>query len=99
MEWISKGTGGHNGHTSEFVDPIVEKAIKYLKEQGYERIGSVGYCFGARYVIRFLAEGKGIDVGFVAHPRYVYFSHSPIPSILFSSLRPLLFSLLHLSFY
>ena len=72
MAWLTKGTGGNNGHTWEFVDPIVEKSIKYLKEQGYERIGAVGYCFGAKYVVRFLKEGGGIDVGFIAHPSYVF---------------------------
>jgi dienelactone hydrolase len=28
----------------------------------------IGYCFGGKYVPRFLASGKGIDVGFIAHP-------------------------------
>jgi dienelactone hydrolase len=45
MAWLTKGTGGNNPHTTEQVDPIVEKSIAYLKEQGYKKIGSVGYCF------------------------------------------------------
>lgn len=46
MAWLAKGTEGNNPHTVEAVDPIVEKAIKYLKEEkGIKRIGSVGYCF------------------------------------------------------
>lgn len=27
-----------------------------------------GYCFGGKYVARYLAAGKGVDVGFTAHP-------------------------------
>lgn len=71
MAWLTKGTGGNNPHTYEFIDPIVEKAIAYLKGEGYTKIGSTGYCFGAKYVARFLAKSKGIDVGYMAHPSYV----------------------------
>jgi dienelactone hydrolase len=55
------------------VDPIVENVIKHLREDmGVKRLGSVGYCFGGKYVLRWLAEGKGkIDVGFVAHPSFI----------------------------
>jgi len=71
MDWLTKGTGGNNPHTLEYVDPIVEKSVQWLKEQGFKRIGSVGYCFGAKYTIRFLAAGKGINVGYAAHPSWV----------------------------
>jgi len=71
MAWLTKGSSGNNPHTTEAVDPIVEKSIKYLQEQGYKKIGAVGYCFGAKYVIRFMAKGKGIDVGYLAHPSFV----------------------------
>ncbi|TVY84686.1 Hydrolase tropI [Lachnellula suecica] len=71
MAWLSKGTGGNNPHTFEAVDPIVQKSIEYLKGQGFKKIGSVGYCFGAKYVCRFMTKGKGIDVGYVAHPSFV----------------------------
>ncbi|KUJ06765.1 alpha/beta-hydrolase [Mollisia scopiformis] len=71
MAWLNKGTGGNNPHTYEAVDPIVEKSIKYLQEQGYKKIGAVGYCFGAKYVARFMAKGKGIEVGYMAHPSFV----------------------------
>jgi dienelactone hydrolase len=53
------------------VDPIVEKTLAYMKEQGAKKIGAVGYCFGGKYVARFLAKGKGVDVGFTAHPSFV----------------------------
>lgn len=68
FKWLKQGSTGDNPHTYEAVDPIVEKSIKYLQEQGFKKIGAVGYCFGAKYVVRFMAKGKGIDVGYVAHP-------------------------------
>ncbi|KAJ9300182.1 hypothetical protein DTO271G3_2299 [Paecilomyces variotii] len=57
-------------HQTNHVDPIVEAAIKNLREQGIKKIGGVGYCFGAKYVTRFLKNGQ-IDVGFNAHPSFV----------------------------
>lgn len=45
MKWLQEGSDGKNPHTFQAVDPIVEKSIAYLKEQGYKKIGSVGYCF------------------------------------------------------
>lgn len=40
-------------------------------EYNVQRIGSVGYRFGAKYAARFAAHGKGIDVGAFAHPSLV----------------------------
>lgn len=37
---------------------------------GVKSLGAVGYCFGAKYVARFLNKGQ-IDAGFVAHPSFV----------------------------
>lgn len=71
VKWLTKGSSGDNPHSVDAVDPIVEKSIAYLKEQGFKKIGSVGYCFGARFTVRFLPKGKGIDVGFLAHPSFV----------------------------
>lgn len=48
MAWLSEGSDGKNPHTSEAVDPIVEAAIKYLKDQEHTKIGALGYCFGAK---------------------------------------------------
>jgi len=64
--WLAK-------HTTKDVDPIVEAGIKFLQDAGYTKIGAVGYCFGAKYVVRYLGGvgGKGIDAGFVAHPSLV----------------------------
>jgi dienelactone hydrolase len=56
-------------HNVQVVDAIVESTIKAMRsELGVKRIGAVGYCFGGKYVARFLAPGKGLDAGFVAHP-------------------------------
>jgi dienelactone hydrolase len=70
MSWISKGTGG-GPHTTKEVDPIIEASIKYMKEElGIKYLGGVGYCFGAKYVIRYL-NNKDFNVGYVAHPSFV----------------------------
>jgi len=62
--WVGK-------HQPDIVTPILEASIKGLKEEyGVKKIGAVGYCFGGKYVIRFLGNG-GIDAGFVAHPSMV----------------------------
>jgi dienelactone hydrolase len=51
------------------IDAVIDTTIKYIRSDlGVKKVGAVGYCFGGRYVARFLAKGKGIDVGFVAHP-------------------------------
>lgn len=48
MKWLNEGTGGKNPHTKEAVDPIVTDSINWLKEQGFTKIGALGYCFGAK---------------------------------------------------
>jgi dienelactone hydrolase len=58
------------------VDPMFEKVIKHLRYNlGVKRLGGVGYCFGGKYVCRFLKEGglggEGLDAGFTAHPSFV----------------------------
>lgn len=45
MGWLTKGSDGKNPHTAEAIDPIIQKSIEYLKEQGFKKIGGVGYCF------------------------------------------------------
>ncbi|KAH6618415.1 dienelactone hydrolase [Chaetomium sp. MPI-SDFR-AT-0129] len=70
MEWLTKGTDGKTPHTKEAVDPIILDGIKALKEEyGIQKIGAVGYCFGAKYVVRHYKNG--ISVGYVAHPSFV----------------------------
>jgi dienelactone hydrolase len=55
----------------ETVDPIIASVMEAMrKEMGVKRLGGVGYCFGGKYVCRWLREG-GLDAGFVAHPSFV----------------------------
>ncbi|KAJ5605898.1 hypothetical protein N7510_008679 [Penicillium lagena] len=37
---------------------------------GCERVGAIGYCFGAKYAVRSLQPGL-FDVAYVAHPSFV----------------------------
>lgn len=48
MKWLTNGSDGKNPHTPPAVDPIVEQALKYIKDQGFTKIGALGYCFGAK---------------------------------------------------
>jgi len=58
-------------HSVPQVDPIVAATIKELRGPlGARRIGGVGYCFGGKYVVRFLKPGK-FDVAYTAHPSFV----------------------------
>jgi len=58
-------------HGVETVDPVVEAVIAELKgAYGAKAIGTVGYCFGAKSVVRFLKKGV-TDAGYVAHPSFV----------------------------
>jgi len=62
---------GSPGHLPNVTEPVVKKLLAWLRgEGGYKKIGIVGYCFGAKYVIRALGDG-GADVGYVAHPSFV----------------------------
>jgi dienelactone hydrolase len=57
--WLTQGSDGNNPHTAEHVDPIVEAAIKTLKEEyGVTKLGAAGYCFGAKVSAR-LPDGFG----------------------------------------
>ncbi|KAK2867903.1 hypothetical protein FQN49_003358 [Arthroderma sp. PD_2] len=62
--WLAK-------HSTDAVDPIVEATVKLLREEhGIEKIGGVGYCFGGKYVCRFLKDNK-IDVAYAGHPSFI----------------------------
>lgn len=73
MAWMTKGSDGNNPHMVPQVDKIVAAAVAHLQGQGYTDIGAVGYCFGAKSVVRFMSEAKGraIKVGYSAHPTNV----------------------------
>lgn len=56
-------------HPTYQIDQVIEQTIRYMKAQlGVKRIGAVGYCLGGKHVPRFMASGKGIELGFIAHP-------------------------------
>ncbi|KAF2088555.1 alpha/beta-hydrolase [Saccharata proteae CBS 121410] len=64
MAWLQN-------HLPANVDPIVSTIIKELRSTfAAKRIGGVGYCFGGKYVCRFLKDGQ-LDVGYTAHPSFV----------------------------
>lgn len=47
--WLTQGRNGKGPHTYKEVDPIVENALTYMKQElGCGKIGSMGYCFGAK---------------------------------------------------
>jgi len=69
MSWIEQGSTGDNPHTPEFIDRIVSRAIEWLKvDKKITHLGAVGYCIGAKYVIRHFPE---VQVGYIAHPAFV----------------------------
>ncbi|KAI0023358.1 alpha/beta-hydrolase [Xylariomycetidae sp. FL0641] len=56
-------------HGPNVTDPIITATIDYLRnEVQVAKVLVAGYCFGGRYAFRFLAEGRCVDAGFVAHP-------------------------------
>jgi dienelactone hydrolase len=64
QDWAAK-------HGPDVVDPIVRETIDYIhKTLGIDKIAAVGYCFGGKYVARFLRPGQ-IDSGYTAHPSYI----------------------------
>ncbi|RAK95325.1 dienelactone hydrolase family protein [Aspergillus ibericus CBS 121593] len=61
MKWLQK-------HLPPVTDPIVDRTIDHMRNKlGCKRIGAVGYCYGGKYVVRYLKPGL-VDVGFMAHP-------------------------------
>jgi dienelactone hydrolase len=62
-------TAWRGRHPESEVTAIIDSTIKYARNQlGVKRLGAAGFCFGGPYVVRALAAGKGVDVGFMAHP-------------------------------
>ncbi|KAF2854855.1 alpha/beta-hydrolase [Plenodomus tracheiphilus IPT5] len=61
-------------HPPEAIDAVIKTTLGYVRgELGAERVGALGYCFGGKYVPRWL-NGKGdggVDVGFIAHPSFL----------------------------
>ncbi len=63
---------GPPGHTPERVDPVVNAVLRSMRElYGCVRIGGVGYCFGAKYVIRQLEIPGLLQAGYICTPSMV----------------------------
>lgn len=64
MEWVKN-------HLPQHTQPIIDTVLGEMRGSlGVKRIGGVGYCYGGKYVCRFLKKGK-LDAGFAAHPTMV----------------------------
>ncbi|KAJ6134312.1 hypothetical protein N7523_000634 [Penicillium sp. IBT 18751x] len=67
MAWLK----GPPGHLPDRVEPVVQTVFQEMKASlGCERIGAIGYCFGAKYAVRMLQPG-GCEVAYLAHPSFV----------------------------
>ncbi|KAF9692660.1 hypothetical protein EKO04_009355 [Ascochyta lentis] len=57
-------------HPQSAIEAVINSTIHYARhELGIEKLGGVGYCFGGKYIGRWLkGDDTGLDVGFVAHP-------------------------------
>ena len=49
---------------------LSERMNKDEEADRCQKIGAVGYCFGGKYVVRYLRPGQ-IDAGYTAHPSFV----------------------------
>jgi dienelactone hydrolase len=69
MAWLK----GPPGHLPPSVDPVIDATLVEMRTKlGCQRISAIGYCFGAKYVIRHLRPDQGkIEVGYCAHPSFV----------------------------
>ena len=63
---------GAPGHMTERVDPVVDAVLGSMREfYGCKRIGGVGYCFGAKYVVRHLGSSGSLQAGYICTPSMV----------------------------
>lgn len=69
MQWLK----GPPGHLPPRIDPVIDAALVEMRTKlGCKRIGGVGYCFGAKYIIRHLRPDQGkLEAGYCAHPSLV----------------------------
>lgn len=60
-------------HTPEITTPLFKGFLSHLRETLGKSIyiGSIGYCFGGKFVIQELAQDGLLDAGAVAHPSFV----------------------------
>lgn len=76
QEWIQakySKNPNQKPHLPPAIDPIIDACIVAMRtEYGCKKIGGVGYCFGAKYVVRHLRPDQGkFDAGYCAHPSFV----------------------------
>lgn len=58
-------------HMPSTTRPIVDKVVEGIKkEYSPEYIATVGYCYGAKYVVQLLGEGS-VQSGAICHPSFV----------------------------
>lgn len=58
-------------HIDDGVYPGIKIILKAMRTAlGVEKIGAMGFSDSARSVVRFLAEGKGVDAGFIVMPSF-----------------------------
>lgn len=62
-KWFAK-------HGPESWQPVLDKAVAGLKEQGVARFGGLGYCFGAPPALYLTWKGD-MHVNVLAHPSRV----------------------------
>ena len=58
-------------HVPKTIDPVIANTIiKMRNELELKKVGAVGYCFGAKEVVRFLSDSheEHLDAGYTAHP-------------------------------
>lgn len=62
-------------HPQSQVEAIITSALNTTRQHfGAAKVGGVGYCFGGKYIARFLSvssaekEEDGLNAGFTAHP-------------------------------
>lgn len=60
-------------HTPEVTTPIYGGFVSKLREEVGKSafIGSIGYCFGAKYVVQESAANGNLDAAAIAHPSFV----------------------------
>ena len=68
--WLSGKLTGQ-AHGPEQVEPVTGALVKHMRAAGCRKVGGIGYCFGAKYVVRHMGMHGDIDAGFLAHPTQV----------------------------
>ena len=72
---IAKWTRGEynahkHAHMPPQIDPIIDTMLVEMRTKyNCKKVGAVGYCFGAKFVVRHLKpKDKKFDAGYCAHP-------------------------------